>query len=609
MVPLSVDATYEAGGPAVLARLSPGVTANEAQSELDVLHSQMVNAGLADNEWIPSLTRLTDMGDRKVRTGLWVLLAAVGFVTLIACANLANMLLARGATRGHEFGIRAALGAGRLRLTRQLMTESMVLSMLGGAVGLLLAIWAVDAVVGIVSDDLVELRNARLEMVVLGYTLGLSVVTGLLFGLAPAMQIGSQDVNEKLKQGTRTSTGGSDRSILRQALITAEVALALVMLLGAGLMVNSFVRLYKVDPGFEPANLVSMALSLPEERYPDAPLRSVFFQDVADRLAQLPDVKDVAWGNAVPPRLPGLFGTIEVAGLESGSTEGSPLHTGNWVSADYFKTIGEPIKQGREPNGAIDASRPVVVNESFARRYWPAGEAIGKRFRLSSVFRSESSESAGDWRTIVGVTNDVKAFWLGDDPDRLQMYFPFDERAPAEAVVIVRTEGDPRPLIKTLKEQVWAVDPSLPVDEVTFVNEAMSRTIARPRFNATLLASFAAIALFLAVIGVYGVISLSVTQRRREIGVRVALGAQRRDIIRLIVGNGVKPILIGAVIGLAASLALSRVLQSLLFEVRPTDPATYAAAAVMLTVVGALACYVPSRRATAVDPVEVLRQE
>ncbi|UCC72944.1 MAG: ABC transporter permease [Gemmatimonadota bacterium] len=605
--PLSADATHEWGSaPYVLARLSPGVTVTEAQSELGVIHRQMVAEGLADEDWTPQVARLTDRIDRHVRVGLWVLLVAVGFVLLIACANLANMLLARGTTRGHELAVRLALGARRLHIARQLMTESLVLSLLGGGAGLLLAMWSVDAVVSIASNDLSELRSARIEPLVLAYTFAISLLTGLLFGLAPLVQIRSLGVNELLKIRSRTSTAGSGGSLLRQLLITAEVALALVLFLGAGLMVNSLLRLQSVDRGFESENLVSMRLSLPPSRYSDARLRSLFFENVAERLRSLPDVQAAAWARGVPPRLPAMIGSVAIEGREPGGADGSPVHTANFVSQDYFETIGAPIIRGRAFTADGETARPVVVNEAFARRYWPRGEAIGKRFRLVSQF---SSGSAEEWRTIIGVTSDVKAFWLGDDPTRLQMYYPFSERVVADGVVVVRTAGDPRKLIETLKEQVWAVDPSLPVDELAFVDEAMSRTIARPRFNATVLAAFAALALFLAAIGVYGVVSLSVSQRTREIGIRIALGAQRAEINKLILGYGVRPILIGTVAGLAISLATSRFLQSLLFEVRPIDPVTYGFVVLVLGIVGAAACYLPTRRAASVDPVETLRQE
>jgi predicted permease len=374
------------------------------------------------------------------------------------------------------------------------------------------------------------------------------------------------------------------------------------------LVVNSYLRLQRVDTGIEQDDLIAVHLTLPAERYADESARLVFFDELENRTAQISAVESVAVGRGVPPRLSALFGTVLVEGLEEPEDNPARVMTGNYVTPGYFSTIGATILEGRAltDEDAVPGGTAVVVNESFARKFFPGEDAVGRRIQVQSTILSASTES---WRTIVGVTNDVKVFALNDDPDRLQLYFPFSDRDPEYGVLIVRAAGDPAALIPLLKEQVWAVDPDLPVERVDEVGNLYANTLAQPRFNVMLLTGFAVLALVLALVGVYGVISLMVSRRTREIGVRMALGAERADILKLAAGSGLGSVSIGLIAGLGLALGLTRYLEALLFEVQPTDPVTYVVAVVLLALVGAIACYLPSRRATAVDPMQALRHE
>ncbi len=591
--------------PFTIGRLAPGVTIAEAKTELQLIRSRLVQEGRLDDEWGPVLLSARDMVTPQVRTGLTVLLASVGLVLLIACVNVANMLLARGVTRAHEFAMRVALGASRFRIARQVLVESLVLSLVGAGMGVLLANWTLVVVVRLGAGSLRELRFTEIDLVVMLFAAGLSLFTTLFFSLVPRIQLRFVEITEALGHGNRTGTAGSHRSRLRQALITAEVALALMLFLGAGLLLNSLLRLNRVDPGFAPHGLIALEVALPTSRYPDVIQRTQFFDDVLERIQRISGVTSTAVGRRIPPDVGWMFGTPVIEGQERSSENDSPLMAGNSVSPGYFETIGAPIVAGRgfvAGDGSSELN-PVIVNEEFANRYWSDQTPIGQRLRLESPFASEQTV---EWQTIVGVVGNVKAFGVADE-NRKMMYSPFGQRGAVRGVVLVRGNGDPSNLIPILKQQVWAVDAALPFKRAVLVEQLFADDLARPRFNAVLLMAFAILSLFLATIGVYGVIALAVSQRTREIGVRVALGAQRRDILRLMVGTGLRPILIGIALGLGAAVALSRFLRSLLFEIQPTDIRTYVIVTVAMVTVAVLACYIPSRRATSVDPVDALR--
>jgi putative ABC transport system permease protein len=605
--PLSVESiqTWE-DTPFVIARLQPSITVQQAQAELDVVQSRLSAEGLNEDGWSPLVVSTSDMVNVRLANVLWVLFAAVCLVLLIGCSNIANMLMARGMAREHEFAIRSALGASRARVTRQLLVEGLFLSLTGAALGFLLSKWMLDTVVGVAAAELQELRSVRIDPIVLVFTVSLSLLAATVFALAPVAQLKISGVANALRGGKRTASPRASRAILRQGLVVAEVAMALVLFLGAGLLLNSFFHLSKVDPGFDPNDLVAVEVTLPEARYPDEVQRAEFFEAVVARVKQLPTAKDVALARSVPPDVNWLFGTVEIIGRDD-ITDTQPLKAGNWISDNYLQAMGAALREGRTFTVADrgNESRSVIVNEALADHFWPDGGVLGSRFRLDLPFQTDV---VGEHQ-VVGVVRTVKAFGLGDDADRMQIYFPFETYGKEYGRIVARASGDPNDLMPQIKEQVWGVDPNLPITSVIRMEHALSSNIARPRFNAFLLSSFAALALFLALIGVYGVTAFAANQRTREIGVRVALGAKQSDVLRLMVGTGLKPIAIGIVIGLGASFALTRFLRSLLFEIEPTDPATFALATTLLALVGIAACYLPSRRATRVDPVEVLRQE
>jgi len=537
----------------------------------------------------------------KVRTALFVLLGAVGFVLLIACANVANLLLARAASRQKEVAIRTALGASRWRVIRQLLTESVLLSLAGGTLGLLLAMWGIDLLLAISPANLPRVDAIGLDGRVLGFTLVISLLTGIVFGLAPAIQASKPDVSEALKEGGRASSVGHNR--FRGALVVAEVALSLVLLIGAGLLIRSFVRLLHSSPGLNPENVLTLDVGLPRNKY-TGPQQVAFFQQVIERLKTLPGVQSAG---AVYP-LP-LSGAEEGMGFGiEGRADPSPgeRFTGGprWVSPDYFNTMGIALLKGRElsERDGIDSPRVVVINETMAARYFPDEDPIGKRVAFDRV------NNAPNWREIVGVVRDVKHSALDSDA-KPEIYFPFTQFPSFFMTLVVRTSGDPLNLVAAARSEVLAVEKNQPISNVHTMEELLSNSIAQRRFNMLLLSVFAGVALLLAAVGIYGVMSYSVAQRTHELGVRMALGARSTDVLALVVKQGMTLALAGIGIGLAASFALTRILATLLYGISATDPLTFSLIALMLALVAFVACYLPARRATKVDPMVALRYE
>jgi predicted permease len=583
-----------------VARLRPGVSIEQALAEIQTIHAEgNFEPGMAE-DWPLDLLPHNDRLASDLRTGLWVLLGAVGFVLLVACVNVANMVLARGMARSHEMAIRAALGAGKLRVVRQLVTESLLFTILGAAVGIALA----HASLGVIMANLPEgLRqvSARIDGYVLAATLGVSVVTGLIFGLVPAGQLRSLKLNQALSHGQRSGSGAPRGSTARQSLLAAEVALALLLVLGAGLMVKSLRRLAQLDPGFDPTNVVSFRVNPPEARYAGFEQQDVFYADVLSRIRQLPNVERAALGAV--EWIGFMEGVVRPDGAEVDADAPKTGMTMNLVSEGYFATVGMALREGRgfTADDAGEDSRSVVVNEAFARAYWPGEPAAGKQFRINDGERPYH---------VIGVARDLRVNGLNSDPDRLQVYYPYDHfQNLSFQTIVVRGVGSPDDLIPLLKGQVWSVDPTLPLKDIKVATEELLDAIARPRFNALALSSFAALAVLLAAIGIYGVISLTLQQRTHELGVRLALGTKHADVSRLMIAHGMKPILIGAAIGIGLSIGLTRYLRTLLFEVEPTDPVTYATVVPLLLLVGVVACYWPARRVTRLDPVQALRQE
>ena len=604
-----------------VARLKPGVTIDQARAEMDNLaanlEKQYPDSNSGNRVRIRPLMEIF-VGD--ARRALWVLFAAVAFVLLIACANIANLLLARSTSRKKEMAIRAAMGAGRWRIVRQMLTESVMLSVLGGALGLLFAQWGIKLILYISPDAIPRWQEISLSWTVLGFTIGVSFLTGLLFGLVPALQAGEVDVNETLKE---TSRGNSGRQWLRNSLVVVEVATTLVLLIGAGLMIRSFYRLQSVNPGFSYEHLTSFTVSLPQRKYAKEDQRVAFYNQLLENIRHLPGVESVAAASGLPLGNNGWQTSFTIDGQPAPPRDNVPLMEACLVTPDYFRTMNIPLKSGRyftdrddrsfladkdlskmtEPERIGAGLNAVIIDEEFARRHWPNQDAVGKRIRLGG------DDSRAPLLTVVGVVGRVKMEGLSQDSNRPQGYFSFPQLGNGGMTVIVKAQSDPTQLISALREQVKAVDPDQPIYNIRTMHEIRAESVASERLNLTLLSLFAAIALVLAIVGIYGVMSYTVTQRTHEIGIRMAIGAQPRDVFRMVIGQGMTLALIGVGIGLIGAFALTRLMASMLFDIAPTDPVTFAVIAVLLTTVALLACFIPGRRATKVDPVISLRYE
>ena len=587
-------------------RLKPGVSVAQAQTEVEGINNWLAQQYPDENkERVRRLMPLHERITGEVRPALLILFGAVGLVLLVACANFSSLLLARSAARQQELAIRAALGAVRGRLVRQVLTESLLLALLGGVGGLVLTMWGVDLLVALKPDDLPLAGHISIDRWVLAFTFGVSVLTGVVFGLVPALSSSRLDMNEVLKEGGRGAAGGRLRQRVRSVLVVSEVALALMLLIGAGLLIKGFWRLRSVEPGFKPENLLTMRLELPETRYKEIPAQTQFRQGLLERLNALPGV-EAAMVSELPMSGDQLTHNFVIDGRPPVAVGSEPELNTRTVAGDYFRAMNIPVMEGRDltPHDRADAPMVGVVNESFVRQYFPGESPVGKRIRWARV-------EPPQWMTIVGVVGDVKHFGLNqpEEPAFYSSYFQQVQPWKRWMYLVVRSQGDLGSLANRVKSEVWAVDKLLPVTRVKPMTEVMSASIAGQRFNLTLMSVFAVTALLLSAVGIYGVIAFSVTQRSHEIGVRIALGAQTGDVLRLIVGQGLKLVLIGIGLGLLGAFAITRLMQSLLFGVSATDPATFAALAALLAGVALLASYVPARRATRVDPMVSLRYE
>ena len=584
-----------------IARLKPGITIRQAGAEMDTIANRLEKLYPGDNEGRGvSLTTIREDVVGKIRPTLLVLFGAVGFVLLIACGNVANLLLARGASRQKEMAIRTALGASRFRLIRQLLTESALLAIGAGALGILLALWGINALVALIPADITPTKGIQIDTVVFGFTLVLSLITGLVFGVVPAWQATRGELNESLKDGGRGSSGGLRRSRVRSVLIVSEIALSLVLLIGAGLMIKSFIRLVHVNPGFETGHIATMRLSLPAAQYQTAPKRAMFFQQVITGLQGLSGIQSAG----AISRLPLTSGNSSRGFNIEGHAESNDSVNIDYrvISPDYFRSMGIRLVKGRDIDDHDNnpSSGVVIINETMARLFWPNETALGQRVRL------EGDENP--WMEVVGIVADVKHFGL-ESQTKPEIYVPYFIDPWPFMTIVVRSSSDLASLSAAIRDQVWSVDKDIPIPNIRTMDQLLSTSVARPRFNMLLLGVFAVIALVLSAVGVYGVMSYSVVQRTHEIGIRMALGAAKPDVLKLVVVQGLKLLLIGIGLGLLAALALTRVLTSMLFGVEPTDPATFAMISVLLACVALTACIVPARRATKVDPIVALRYE
>jgi putative ABC transport system permease protein len=590
----------------VYGRLGEGVSVEQARAEMQVIDKNLAAQYPAENK--NRSTVLIPLHERIVgesRRPLFVLFAAVSLVLLIACANFANLLLARAAEREREFVIRAALGAGRWRLIRQLLTESILVSLAGGELAVLLAIWGTSLLVALKPENLPRLQEIGIDMRVLGFTFAISLLTGVTFGLLPAWAASRGGVSEALKEGGRSATAGGARQRMRSAFVVAELAFALILLVGAGLLIKTFWMLRSVEPGFNPDHLLTMRVELPEARYKEVDRQTRFRKQVLEGINSLPGVQ-AAMISELPLSGDSLNHDFLIDGRPPLSPGDEPSLESRSILGDYFHTMQIPLLTGRDfgPQDFTEkAPLGAIANQTMVRQYFPNEDPLGKRVRWA---RNPEVQ----WITIIGVVGDVKHFGL-DLPEQPGLYSPYTQANPWKrwTALAVRTQSDPAGMAQAVKQQIWKVDSQLPVTRVQTMSEVAASSFAARRFNMLLLAIFAGLALVLAAVGIYGVMSYAVTQRTQEIGIRMALGARSADVLKLIIKNGMTLTFIGIIIGLGGAVALTRLLTTLLFGVTPTDKPTFITVSAVLIFIALLACYLPARRATKVDPLVALRYE
>lgn len=583
----------------IVGRLKAGTTVAHAQGEMLQLGRQLKDENIWDAGAV--LVPLREQVSGDARPAILMLLGAVGFLLLIACANVANLLLARGSARNREVAIRLALGASRGRLVTQMLVESLVLASLAGAAGILLAVRGTPLLHLLLPDGITA--TPVVDFRLLAFTAVVSIVTGVLFGIAPALRASRTNVLTPLKQGGSQS-GGTGGQRLRHVLVIAEVALTMVLLSGAALMLRSFRALYGQDPGFRADHVLTLQTSLPRPRYEDFARRSEFYREVVQRVEALPGVAAAGYVTTLPLTNEGGGSLVTVEDLPF-----DPQHmliaNVRVVTPDYFRAVGMSLRHGRllSPSDGADAGKVVVINQSMARTYWPGKDPLGRRFKRGYL------QAHTPWWTVVGVVADMRQGGM-DLPVRPEAYFPFEQAdffAPDS--LAVRTVGDPLSVAEEARQQVWEVDKDQPISNVAPLSELVDSSVAQPRLNTLLLGGFAGVGLLLASLGIYAVLSFAVTLRTREIGVRVALGASRSDVLRMVVLRGARLFTVGTAIGLAAAVLLSRLLAHLLFGVKPGDPVSYASVILIFAAVALAACYLPARRAARLDPVMALRQE
>ncbi len=591
-----------------IARLRPGVTVQQANAEVEAIAARLSNEYPRTNEGLGFLvSSFHEDYVGNLRTPILILFAAVALVLLIACANVANLLLAQATSRRREIAIRIALGASRFAIIRQLLVESMLLAGGGALLGVLGAMWGVQWLSGLVPESLSKLQSVSLDARVFAFTLGVTVLTALVFGVVPAFHASRSKPGETLSEVGRDLAGGRSGRYLRRVLVVAEVSLAVVLLVGAGLLIRSFQRLRQVDPGFRSDNLLTMRTVLPVSKYAKPEQRRAFYDELLRKVDELPGVDSAGVITFLPLSFSGMNFSFSIEGRTAPGDMDLPLAVYRVVSPEYFRAMGIPLQRGRFFDSRDTAESPavIIVNRRLAEQFWPGEDPTGRRLKIGPL------DSRNPWAVVAGVVGDVRQGGLYGD-QKFELYVPYAQEwrgfvAPRD--LVVRTKGDPAQLAGAVRDAIWAVDKDQPISKVQTMDHVLATAVSRERFQTLLLALFATLALVLACVGLYGVISYAVVQRTHEIGVRMALGAQPADVLRLVINQGMLLTLIGLAIGIAGALAVTRVMTEMLFGVTATDPLTFAGVPIVLGVIALLACYVPARRATKVDPLVALRYE
>jgi putative ABC transport system permease protein len=591
----------------VVARLKPDISITQAQSQMNVIAARLTAKYPQYNgNWGVNVVPLREEVSGSVRPALLVLLGAVGFVLLIACANVASLFLSRAAGRKKEMAVRAALGAGRWRIVRQLLSESILLAFLGGALGISLAIWGTDALLHSIPAKLLDISSTPVDFRVLAFAAGIMLLSGILFGILPSYAAAHSEISASLQEGGRGSSLNRRSRLIHNGLVVTEIALALVLLAGAGLLIESFARLTHVNPGFNANNLLTFKLHLPNDKYKSDASDIGFFRELDEKLSHLPGVRSVAMENLAPFSgfsAEGVATDVMLPGQESLPQAQRPDAAVRVVGFDYFRTMEIPFIAGRafSPAELAEEKHVVIINNTFAQKYFPGSNPIGQKITIDMKDTNVPSE-------IIGIVGDLHGADLSAAPWPT-VYWPYPELTYSGMTIILRTESDPLALAPSAREVVQSLDKDEPISQVATMDQLISDSVARSRFSTYLLAVFAALAMALACIGIYGVMAYATAQRRNEIGIRMALGAQRRDVLRLILGQGAKLALLGAVIGVAGGLALTRLLKSQLYGISASDPFTFVIVTILLVGVALAACYIPARRAMRVDPMVALRYE
>jgi predicted permease len=586
---------------ATIGRLKPGVSRVQGETELRGIQKELPLGSIG---FSVNLVPLHQQMIGTIRKPLFVLLATVAFVLLIACANIANLLLARATSRQKEIAIRSALGAARRRIVGQLLTESLLLSLTGGAIGLLLAVWGNSLLVSIIPRDVPRINDVGIDARILLFTLVISIATGLIFGLVPALQASRVDLNQSLKEGVRGMTSGVRHNRLRSLLVVSEIAMALVLLIGAALLMKSFVRLLDVKPGFNPANVLTFDIQLPNlppSRYESNDEQTAFFQQLMTRLEAVPGVENAGGVLSLPLSGASESTDIFLEGKESTPDGQRPQADYTMVTPNYFATLQIPLLRGRHftAQDKKDAPLAIIINDTLAERLWPGQDPIGKRLRIG--FEEKQRE-------IVGVVGSIKQATL-DSEASPAMYLPHLQAPTNRLTLLVRTRGEPLSMAAAVRQEVRAIDKDVPLTQVQTMEKVLGASVAQPRFSMLVVGMFAVLALVLSAVGIYGVMAYAVSRRSHEIGVRMALGAGANQVLKLVLKDGMTLALAGIAVGLLGAFVLTRLMASLLFGIGAKDPATFISVAVFLTSVAFIACYIPARRATKVDPLVALRNE